>query len=496
MDQFRRRRTLSGPLTVGRTASVDPLDSATDVAVYTKPIAILGEMSNESTEISRDLSLDGALETAENPVEFLRENVGRHPYPVPGERTNWIEEVRSWRASCSLSDLSHHQKDLYVQGSNALAPFTDLGVNDFTGFEPGQAKQFVACSEDGYLIGDAILFYLEEEQLKLTGTPIAPNWVEYHVKRGDYDLEYWADGRYWDKDEPHQTFRYQLQGPNAAPVMEEITEGSFPEIPFFEFEALTIAGHDVFALRHSMVAEPGFEIWGAWKHGEAVRDAILSAGEDHGIRELGEKSYKAQGVEKGWIARPVPAIFGEDYREYREWLDADSYEGISSIGGSFRSEDISDYYLDPIELGYERFIDWDREFTGKAALKERASSPERTKVTLAWDDEDVLDLFGSLLREGTPYKYFDLAMPYWSVFHYDEVLSDGDPAGVSKYFGYSYNERSVLSLALVDTALADPGTEVTVVWGEPNGESPNPEVEAHRQKAISATVVERPDPDG
>lgn len=440
-------------------------------------------------------SLADVMADVGNPVEMLRANPGRHPYPVDSEFTNWIDEVRSWRESASLSDLSHHQKDLYVRGPDALEPFVDLGINDFDGFEPGKAKQFVACNEDGYLIGDAILFYLEDELLKLTGTPIAPNWVEYNIERGAYEAETRADERYWDKDEPHETFRYQLQGPNAVDVMAAAADGPVTDIPFFNIDDITIAGHEIKALKHSMVAEPGYEFWGPWEHRHDVRDAILEAGEAYDLRQLGEKSYKAQGQEKGWIARPVPAIYGEEFGAYREWLPADTYEAESTIGGSFESDDISDYYLDPIELGYERFIDWDREFPGREALTGRAENPRREKVSLVWEPEDVLKLFASLFEDGTPHKYFDLSQPYWSVFHYDTVKRDDAVVGLSKYFGYSYNEREVISLAVVDTALSEPGTEVEVVWGEPGGDSANPKVEAHEQTTIRATVAPVPYPD-
>ena len=420
----------------------------------------------------------------------MRENTGRHPYPVESEFTNWIEEVKSWRDACSLSDLSHHQKDLYVEGPDALEVFVDLGINDFSGFDPGKAKQFVACNPDGYLIGDAILFYLDDETLKLTGTPIAPNWVEYHLETGDYDATATADERYYDKEEPHTTFRYQIQGPNAQATMEAATDGELPDIPFFNIGEITVGGRDVSALRHSMAADPGYEIWGPWAHRDDVREAIMDAGEAYGIRRLGEKSYKAQGSEKGWIARIVPAIFDEEMTEYREWLDADSYEVTSALGGSFHSTDVTDYYMTPIELGYESFVDFDREFVGRDALLAEADDPDRTKVSLVWDENDVLELFASLFREGETYKYFDLSEPYWAVFHYDELLANGNHVGVSKYFGYSYNERDVLSLGVVDTAYADPGTEITLVWGEPGGTSPNPSVEDHIQTEIDVTVAE------
>lgn len=434
------------------------------------------------------------LASHSNPIDMLRSNYGRHPYPVPSEFTNWIDEVKSWRDTASLSDLSHHQKDLYVSGPDSLQPFVDAGINDFSGFEPGKAKQFVACNSEGYLIGDAILFYLDENRLKLTGTPIAPNWIEYTIDQGQYDVAVDADERYWDKDEPHQTFRYQLQGPNAVPIMEAAADNSVPDLPFFHLGEFSINGVEVRALRHSMVAEPGYEFWGPWDERETVKNRILEVDEDYGLRQLGEKSYKAQGVEKGWIPRPLPAIFGPEFADYRDWLPADTYEASSALGGSYNPESIEQYYLNPIELGYERFIDWDREFVGRTALKERAANPQREKVTLVWDPDDVLRLFGSLFEDQQPYKWLDLSQPYWSVFHYDTVRQNDDVVGVSTYFGYSYNEREMLSLALVDADVVQSGQDVTIRWGEPDGTSTNPKVEDHRPVDIDATVEGIPYP--
>jgi syringate O-demethylase len=50
----------------------------------------------------------------------------------------------------------------------------------------------------------------------------------------------------------------------------------------------------------------------------------------------------------------------------------------------------------------------------------------------------------------------------------------------------------MLSLAMVDLEHAEPGTQVTVIWGEENGGSPKPTVERHRQADIRATVQPAP----
>ena len=66
------------------------------------------------------------------------------------------------------------------------------------------------------------------------------------------------------------------------------------------------------------------------------------------------------------------------------------------------------------------------------------------------------------------------------------MLADGERVGLSKWAGYIYNERTILSLCAIDTAYAEPGTEVTLRWGEPD--SPKQVVEDHEVTDVRATV--------
>src|SRR3970040_1227203 len=131
-----------------------------------------------------DRSLEDALRTAGSPVELLRNSqIGPYAFPVvPAEFTNWRDEQRAWRETCALFDQSHHMTDLHVEGPDALRLLSDLGVNSFKTFKVDQAKQFIACNHDGYVIGDAILFYLADNRLSLVGRPSALNWVQFNVE--------------------------------------------------------------------------------------------------------------------------------------------------------------------------------------------------------------------------------------------------------------------------------------------------------------------------
>jgi glycine cleavage system aminomethyltransferase T len=440
--------------------------------------------------------LEQALQAAGSPVEMLRNSqIGPYAFPVvPSEFTNWRDEQRSWRESCALFDQSHHMTDLYVDGPDALKLLSALAINTFKGFKVDKAKQFIACSHEGFVIGDAILFYLDENRLSLVGRPPAIDWVQFHGETGGYDVRLERDERSALNSGRRKMYRFQVQGPHAQKVMEKATGRPAPDIKFFNMDRFRIAGREVRALRHGMVGQPGWELFGPWDDADAVRAGIVEAGRELGLRQVGARAYPTSTLESGWIPSPLPAIYvGEAMKPYREWLRATSYEGMASLGGSFESADITDYYLTPYDLGYGPFVSFDHDYIGRAALEQMANRPHRQKVTLAWNGEDVTRAFGTLFtgraeRSGGRAKYVDLPLANYATLPFDKIVKDGRTVGVSTYTGYSYNEGSMLSLACIDAAHATPGTEVTLVWGESGGGTSKPTVERHAQTEIRATV--------
>ncbi|MGZ4382856.1 MAG: aminomethyl transferase family protein, partial [Gaiellaceae bacterium] len=397
-------------------------------------------------------SLEDVLQAAASPVDLVRNSqIGPYVYPkVPAEFTNWRDEQVGWRETSALFDQSHHMTDLSIEGPDVVRLLSDLGVNTFKSFAVGKAKQFVACTPGGYVIGDAILFFLDENQVRLVGRPSAHNWVQFHAETGGYDVRLERDERTAvNPTGRRELYRFQVQGPTALDVLRKANGGSLPEIPFFNLGELTIAGHRVRALHHGMSGAPGMELFGPWAEGEDVRAALVEAGADFGLRQVGSRVYATNTLESGWIPCPLPAIFtGEELKSYREWLPANGYEATGSLGGSFYSDDIADYYLTPWDLGYGPFVKFDHDFVGREALEALAESPRRRKVTLAWNGEDVARAMGSLFTKGGAAKYIDLPLSNYSTWPNDKVLHGDEMIGVSTFSGYSYNERSMLSLAI------------------------------------------------
>jgi syringate O-demethylase len=272
-------------------------------------------------------------------------------------------------------------------------------------------------------------------------------------------------------------------------VIAKVTGKPAPELKFFHMTTISIAGRQVRALRHGMAGQPGLELFGPWDDGEAVKAALVEAGQEFGLRQVGARAYSSNTLESGWIPSPMPAIYsGERMRPYRQWLPANGYEAIASLGGSFYSEDIEDYYLTPYDLGYGPIVKFDHEFVGREALERMANQPHRKKVTLALDDIDVTHAISTMFQKRDRAKYFDFPSAVYATLPYDKVVLDGKVIGISTWCGYSANEGKMLTLAMLDEEYSKPGTEVIFVWGEENGGSPRPTVERHVQTAIRATV--------
>jgi len=438
-----------------------------------------------------DQSLEAAIRRAGGAVDFLRNAQARpHTFPVRPEFSNWRSEQISWRESCALLDQSHHMTDLFLRGPDALGLLERLAVNSFGTFSRGKAKQYVAVNPDGFIIGDAILFHLPDGSFDLVGHPMVLDWVQFHAITEGLDVELERDENSIVRTEgPPKQYRYELQGPTAAAIMEALIGRELPDVKFFNMASLEIAGLHVDALRHGMAGQPGFELFGPWDQGERIHAALLDAGQEHGLVEVGSRAYSTANLESGWVPAPFAAIFsGEQMRAYREWLPAID---AGSLAGSHYSQDVEDYYLTPYELGYGKVIAFDHDFVGRDALEAVSGDPSREKVTLVWDRQDVADAFASNLGEGDAAKFIELPKARYGLYQVDTVLLDDEPIGVSHDCGYIYNERAFVSLASIDTTRAAIGSQVTVLWGEsPN--SSKPAVEPHTQVEMRATVAPCP----
>lgn len=445
-------------------------------------------------------NLQEVLDAAGNTAELLRNSqLGAYVYPVVApEFSNWRSEQRAWRETAVLYDQTHHMDNLFIKGPDALKLISDTAINSVAVFPVNRAKQYVPTTPAGHVIGDGILFHEEQDEYVYVGRAPAANWLLFQAETGGYDVQIEVDrrspSRPMGKPVRRKYWRFQIQGPQAWNIIEKLNGEPLEQQRFFSMDTMTIAGQKVRTLRHGMAGAPGLEIWGPYESYDTIRAAVLDAGAEFGMVPVGARAYPSNTLESGWIPSPLPGIYtGEELRAYREWLGADSYEATNAVAGSFDSTDIEDYYHTPWELGYGSFVKFDHDFIGREALEKIDPASQRKKVTLAWNAEDLGTILSSVLDpDEVPYKYFDLPLANYGSSNYDRVIdADGKTVGLSMFTGYSSNERRGLSLAIVDPDVPE-GTELRVVWGEPDGGTKKTTVEPHRQ--FEARVVVSPVP--
>lgn len=405
-------------------------------------------------------SLAAAISSAGSPMNLLW-SPGAEPWTVPVVRpefAGWGEEQEAWRAGVALFDLSFHMFDTFFEGPDTTRLLSEVSANNYEKFAVGQAKQFIPVSYDGNIIVDGILLRTAENSYTLSGVPAAQNWVKYHAEHGGHDVTFTTDpDSSVRKDADPRLFRFQVQGPRAMEVIERALGGPAPDVKFFHSADVVLGGCPVRALRHGMAGQAGFEFIGRFSDYETVKAALLTAGAPCGIQQVGGKAYFTNGVESGWVPTPTPAIYTDPrLDEYRQWLSAFSYEGKKPLNGSFYSPDIADYYISPWELGYGRSLNFSHDFIGREALLAAKDEVRRTRVTLEFDREDALALLGGSLT-------------YFNSYGRYRVEAADHLVGMTFWTASIAPRGTIMALALVEHAQAEPGTRVSVVVGEHPG---------------------------
>ena len=447
-------------------------------------------------------SLSSAIDASGNVVEMLRNSrVGMYVYPVVApEFTNWRDEQRAWRESAVLFDQSHHMDEVIVEGPQAAEFLDHVGINSFANFDLNRAKHFVPVTPAGHVIGDMIIFRERDDKFILVGRAPTANWVMFQQAIGKWNVRIHRDPRSPSRPDGKAVYRthyrFQIQGPDAPKIFEKMNGGPVPDIKFFHVDWINVGSKRVQALRHGMAGAPGLEIWGPYADLEYVRSVILQSARDAGVdlHQVGSRAYSTNTLESGWIPSPLPGIYTGDgmMKEYRDWLGADSYEATGAIGGSYVSDNIEDYYVNPFELGYGFYIGWKSDFIGKPALEKMKDAKNRKKVTFEWNAEDVVKVIASAFQPGEDhYKWIDFPQPNYASTSADMVMHDGKMVGMSMFNGYSYNERCMLSLGVVDADVQE-GDVLTMIWGEPNGGTGKTSTERHKQAEIRVRVSPTP----
>ena len=312
------------------------------------------------------------------------------------------QECKAIRNSVGLLDISGFSR-YEIKGKDANAWLDKMMASKLPAL--GRARLAPMLSEQGKLKGDLTVFNWGDGVWWIMGSYYLREWhmrwFEDHISTDDGDVQV--------SDISDSVVGFSISGPDAGKVLAKLTHDDVTNkaLPFMGCKTMDVGLIRAKVGRLSVVGELGYEINCHASEHITLRNILLEAGAEFGIREVGYYALNALRLEKS---------FGI-------W----SYE--------FRQE------YTPGMTGMDRWIDFSKKgFIGReAALQEKQlNSPAKILVTLSIDSKDA-DAGG-----------------------YEPVWNNDKRIGYITSGGYGHTIGASLAMALIEPEFSEPGTALSV----------------------------------
>ena len=291
---------------------------------------------------------------------------------------------------------------LEVTGEDASAFLDYLYANPIGNLAPSRARYTTMLDEGGRILDDVVIFRLEEKKFwvsTLYTRKVIP-WYDAH--KGTYQVEYKNITPQWDM--------YAIQGPKSLEILNEILQTPLDGQKFFQILDNTLDGVPVKINRGGFTGEKlGYELYVAPEHTRLVIDRLREVCPKYGAKQVTDIQVMVWSLptEKGFYL-------------------------MCDIG-----------WANPLEVGLDRGIGWDKEFIGKEALlKVREEGPKRSLLGFTVEEDDIFIPAKNIGGPGTP------------------VLFQGEEAGRVTKVTYSYCMEKNIGYALVDNSKVKIGDSV------------------------------------
>jgi dimethylglycine dehydrogenase len=312
------------------------------------------------------------------------------------------EECRAVRERVGLLDISGFSR-YEVTGADARTWLDRLLASRLPA--PGRVRLAPMLSPEGRLKGDLTAFNWGDGRWWLMGSYYLREW---HMRWFEDHLDPARDGDVAVRDISDNIVGFSLSGPRSREVLAKLTHQDVSDdaMPFMSCKTLDVGLIRARVGRLSVAGELGYEINCQATEHITLREMLLAAGADLGIREYGYYALNSLRLEKS---------LGIWSREFMQ-----SYT--------------------PCMTGMDRWVAFDKgEFIGcQPALEEKQrNTPAQRLVTLEVDAAEA---------EASGYE------PVWQ---------NGQRVGYVTSGGYGHIVGKSLAMALVDPGLSEPGTELT-----------------------------------
>jgi len=235
-------------------------------------------------------------------------------YEMPVQYSSIIEEHRTVRSAVGLFDLSH-MGELAVTGDEAVAFLRHALVSDPGALDIGQAQYSMACQPDGGIVDDLIVYRRDDNDFLVVcnaaNRAAVVEQLTGLLAKGDFGASL--------EDRSDRVGLVAPQGPNAAELVADLTDLDLGAIGNYRSSPGTVAGIECLVARTGYTGEDGFELFCDARRSGQLWDALLAAGERHGLRPCGlgardtlrlEAGMPLYGNELGRDTNPFEANLG------------------------------------------------------------------------------------------------------------------------------------------------------------------------------------------
>ena len=422
------------------------------------------------------------------PAYSFEPNVGKYhlampPFIQPWEYNGWEKETMSWKKTCYISAQLHPNSVVTVKGPDATRFMAAFTTNSYENFFVGRLKHTIVPDENGMVQEHGMVMRLAEDEYR---TYSVGYWLLYawYSHQGEYDVEL--------TDISMDDFNFQCGGPRVLEMIEDACEEDLHDLGFMRWKYAMIAGKKVRIDRFGMAGTLAYEIHGNMEDAQIVYQKVFKCGQKYGVERLGWLSYECNHGENGFPQEGFHFVTSAIENEgFLNWLtelglDPEVWPRGAYYGGSSGSEDISKRLRNPAWLGWKNCINTENhDFPGREYIKAELANPKYQTKTLIWNVDDLVEIFRSWFqKEEEPYRMLqfpmdDLSRTPNTAIMQDDVLNEaGEVIGYSSGREYSLYSRDMFSVGLLKPEYAKEGTEVYVLWGNPD----------QRQIKVRATV--------
>ena len=224
-------------------------------------------------------------------------------YPKPGEsmRQAVNREVKAARTSVGIVDATTLGK-IDIQGPDAAEFLNRVYTNAWLKLAPGRARYGLMLKEDGMVMDDGVTVRLSENRFHMTTTTGGAggvlDWLEEWLQTE------WPDLKVYVTSVTEQWAVASICGPKCRELLSDLCpdiELGNEAFPFMSMREGTVAGIAARVFRISFTGELSYEINVPRRHGLALWQALMTAGQKYDICPYGTEAMHVLRAEKGFI---------------------------------------------------------------------------------------------------------------------------------------------------------------------------------------------------